>query len=89
MQNPAAWAIAKLFAELLIKFKGTDKQNETNLTLDQWNQLMQSLSSMHANDDGYYAHDTPHGITLKMLCVQTEITLENISYEQCARFSNW
>ena len=35
MQNPAARAIAKLFAEQLIKFKGTDKleQNETNLTL--------------------------------------------------------
>ena len=46
MQNPAAWAIAKKFAELLIKFKGTDKQNETNLTLDQWNQLVQILSSM-------------------------------------------
>ena len=46
MQNPAAWAIAKLFAEQLIKFKGTDKQNETNLTLDQWNQLMQTLTSM-------------------------------------------
>ena len=46
MQNPAAWAIAKKFAELLIKFKGTDKQNETNLTLDQWNQLVQSLTSM-------------------------------------------
>jgi hypothetical protein len=46
MQNPAAWAIAKKFAELLIKFKGTDKQNETSLTLDQWNQLVQILSSM-------------------------------------------
>jgi hypothetical protein len=46
-------------------------------------------SHLDANDDEYYAHDTPHGITLKMLCVQTEITPENISYEQCARFSNW
>ena len=46
MQNPAAWAIAKLFAEKLVKFKGTDKQNETNLTLDQWNQLVQILTSM-------------------------------------------
>ena len=42
-------------------------------------------SLLDANDDEYYAHDTPHGITLKMLCVQTEITPENISYEQCAR----
>ena len=46
MQNPAAWAIAILFAALLIEFKGADRQNYTNLTLDQWNQLVLSLSSM-------------------------------------------
>ena len=46
MQNSAAWAIAILFAALLIEFKGSDTQHYTNLTVDQWNQPMQSLASM-------------------------------------------
>ena len=47
MQSPAAWRIATLFALLLIQFKGANsRQNSTDLTLDQWNQLMLSLASM-------------------------------------------
>ena len=40
--------IATLFATLLIEFKGANKQgkNDNNLTLDQWDQLMQTLTSM-------------------------------------------
>ena len=48
MRSPAAWMIATLFATLLIEFKGANKQSKTdnNLTLDQWDQLMQTLASM-------------------------------------------
>ena len=48
MRSPAAWMIATLFATLLIEFKGANKQgkNDNNLTLDQWDQLMQTLASM-------------------------------------------
>lgn len=48
MRSPAAWMIATLFATLLIEFKAANKQskNDNNLTLDQWDQLMQTLTSM-------------------------------------------
>ena len=48
MRSPAAWMIATLFATLLIEFKRANKQgkNDNNLTLDQWDQLMQTLTSM-------------------------------------------